>query len=102
MPRCPKCVDDVSLEELWRVSPTNRSNFLISKTGIKCPHCGARLRILQQRASWGVHLLLVFALILVGELADRLAIAGVLPEEGAFFGVFVFLVILSWPVWSTR
>ena len=67
-------------------------------TGIRCPHCGTRLRILQGRASWGVFFLFLSALFLAGEVADHLANAGALPKNGAFLGAFVVLVILSLPV----
>jgi len=96
-PRCPQCSGEVPLEGLWRVAPTNRSNFLMHDTGIQCPHCGARLRILQGRASWGTFLLLVTALFLVGGMAEHLVKAGVLPR-GSFLGAFVLLVMLSWPL----
>ena len=96
-PRCPQCSGDVPLEPLWRVAPTNRSNFLVGDIGIQCPHCGARLRILQGRASWGVFFLFLAALFLVGGVTDYFVRAGVLPR-GAFLGVFVLLVILSSPV----
>lgn len=96
-PRCPQCSGDVPLEGLWRVARTNRSNFLVHDTGIRCPHCGVRLRILQGRASWGTFLVFLTALFIAGEVTDRLVRAGVLPK-GAFLGLFVLLVIISWPV----
>src|SRR5260221_877806 len=53
-PRCPRCSCDVPLEPLWKVSSTDHSNFLRGCVGIRCPQCGARIRILQARAYVGV------------------------------------------------
>jgi hypothetical protein len=96
-PRCPQCSGDVPLEALWRVAPTNRQNYLAGDFGIQCPQCGARLRILQGRASWGTFLLLVAAMFLACGVAEHLEKVGVLPK-GSFLGAAVLVVILSWPV----
>lgn len=35
---------------VWRLSPKNRFGLLAFKSGVVCPSCGARLRIVQRRS----------------------------------------------------
>lgn len=47
---CPRCFQPVPLEMVWRLTPTNRFGLLAYKTGVVCPSCGARLRIVQRQS----------------------------------------------------
>lgn len=53
-PQCPLCFSAVPLEQLWSVSPTNRSGLLIGRIGIICPACDAKLRVVQTRVVLGM------------------------------------------------
>jgi len=48
-PHCPQCDSTLSLRPLWRVAAGTRFDVLLGKTGIVCPHCGAKLRVTQAR-----------------------------------------------------
>jgi len=47
---CPACRRSVSLRLAWELTPKNRYGFLSYSTGIVCPSCGARLRIVERHA----------------------------------------------------
>jgi hypothetical protein len=49
-PSCPNCHRSISLFELWQVAPKTRFNALDDNVGVVCPHCAARLRVLQGHA----------------------------------------------------
>jgi hypothetical protein len=66
--RCPSCARPVSLRLAWEMTPKDRSGFLAYATGVVCPHCNARLRIVQRLASlvavgFGVTAVLLAALV---------------------------------------
>lgn len=51
LPRCPNCNSEMDLRELWRIAPkTNRGSMMAGNVAIRCPVCGAKLRVLQGRA----------------------------------------------------
>jgi hypothetical protein len=69
-PQCPQCLSTLSLRQLWRVAPTGRSGLLlVGKVGVVCPHCGAKLRVLQ--GGIGVVLVAAYALFVIGVLVIR-------------------------------
>src|SRR5258708_15805056 len=46
--QCPRCLRSVALMALWRAAPTGRWGLVLDgKFGIMCPHCGAKLRVIQ-------------------------------------------------------
>ena len=45
---CPRCFQPVPLEMAWSLTPKNRFGFLAYSTGVVCPSCGAKLRIVQR------------------------------------------------------
>jgi hypothetical protein len=50
-PHCPQCLSTLPLSPLWRAAPKDRWGLLRGNVGILCPHCGARLRVIQTRAN---------------------------------------------------
>lgn len=68
---CPLCSQPVPLEAVWDAAGKDRNGLLERPTGVVCPSCGARLRVVQRFGSFAfVSLLLasLAALILVPSL----------------------------------
>ena len=61
-PNCPMCDTPVSLRLVWEITPLNRFGLLAQSTGVVCPTCATKLRIVQGRSGLAVALLFVFAL----------------------------------------
>ena len=47
---CPSCASPVSLRLAWDMTPKNRFGFLEHSTGVACPSCKVRLRIVERNA----------------------------------------------------
>jgi DNA-directed RNA polymerase subunit RPC12/RpoP len=62
-PRCPICGATVSLLPLWRAAAKDEDGLLEKKTGITCPFCSQKLRVLQGRGN--AALMAVMGLMLV-------------------------------------
>jgi len=81
----------VPLETVWQLTPKNRFGFLAYSTGVVCPSCGARLRIVQRQSVLVLGTLWIIAMIAAdaarrsGVPTDALAVLVVLA------GTFVLL-----------
>ena|SRR5579863_8022869 len=46
-PPCPKCGRPLPTRELWELAGYDRLGLLHDKSGIVCPQCGIRLKVIQ-------------------------------------------------------
>src|SRR5262245_24845030 len=53
-PRCPVCRNRVSLDSIWEMTPVNHMGLLQYSSGIVCPGCGTKLRIVQRYSAIAV------------------------------------------------
>jgi uncharacterized protein (DUF983 family) len=85
-PRCPQCQGEVPIQRLYKEAPTLRGGlligdgsefggvFTIGTTGIVCPTCGAKLRVLQTGVAMAAMSTLMIGMpILVGPFALLMA-----------------------------
>jgi hypothetical protein len=63
---CPRCFQPVPLEMVWSLARKNRFGVLAYSTGVVCPSCGARLRIVQRFSAAVLALLYILAAVAVG------------------------------------
>jgi hypothetical protein len=89
---CPQCFQTVPLEIVWSLAPRNRFGFLRYSTGVVCPSCGAKLRIVQRQSVVFLAVLWIIALI-AAEAAGRLDIPfGNLPAFAVLAAFFTLSV----------
>jgi hypothetical protein len=72
---------------VWKLTPKNRFGFLASSTGVVCPSCGAKLRIVQRHSALVLASLWTVAMIAAAATIRRYAV----PSEA----VTVFAVLAS-------
>ena len=63
---CPRCFQPVPLEMVWSLTPKNRFGFLAYSTGVACPSCGARLRIVQRYSAAVIASFWILTMVAVG------------------------------------
>jgi hypothetical protein len=91
-PKCPHCQNTVHLSELWDIASTSKSGLLIGRTGIVCPRCQTKLRIIQWQSFLGIiasYACFVMYLDLTGGLGDFSLLFMLL-------GVVPLVVLPSW------
>src|SRR5215831_20298999 len=79
-PRCPQCLSEVPLDQLWSVADTDRMNMLKGNVGVACPVCGIRLRVTQFWSGVGaiVSILVLYgSAILIGAFENFKANSGI-------------------------
>jgi hypothetical protein len=95
-PQCPRCLQSVALQPLWRTAPTGKWGLVLNGTfGITCPHCGAKLRVLQ--TPMRLVITAIFASIIGASLYFENTVRGVgtpSDRKNVVVGVFALLVIL--------
>ena len=77
---------------VWRLTPKNRFGFLASSTGVECPSCGEKLRIVQRQSALVLGSLWIVAMIALGAArrsgapSDAITIFAVLASTLVLFG----------------
>ena len=95
-PSCPRCQGAVPLGRLYAETPTNRlgllagDGFSINSTGIICPTCGCKLRVLQ----WWVLLASVLGVLALG-VVGFFAVTPFLTERNARWLVVPLIIVFG-------
>ena len=63
---CPRCLQTVTLEMVFSLTPKNPFGFLAYSSGVVCPSCGAKLRIVQRYSAAVLASLWVLTMVAVG------------------------------------
>jgi hypothetical protein len=92
---CPRCFQPVPLEMVWSLTPKNRFGFLAYSTGVVCPSCGAKLRIVQRYSAAVLASLWILAMVAIGA-------AGRLVIQSDVVLVLAALVLAFWLAGSER
>jgi hypothetical protein len=87
---CPQCFQSVPLELVWSLTPKGRLGFLAYSTGVVCPSCGAKLRIVQRQSALVLGSLWIIAIMAV-EAARR---SGVPSYVVTTFAVLVTTLLI--------
>jgi hypothetical protein len=95
-PCCPMCNTPISLRLVWNIAPLNRFGLLEQSTGVVCPTCSTKLRIVQGHS--GLMIAALWSLFLVGAaLAGQSA-----PPTRSLVLLFVFSLFIATAVFSGR
>ena len=90
------CNTPISLRLVWDITPLNRFGLLAQSTGVVCPICSIKLRIIQGRS--GLVIAALWSLFLVGA-----ALAGKsTPPTRSLVLLFVLAILIATAVFAAR